>query len=375
MPKRSTSNGDAVLTRRALNRGLLERQMLLQRVEMPIVEAVERLVGMQAQATNPPYVGLWSRLHGFAADDLSQLIADRTLVRIALMRSTIHLVSARDCVALRPVMQPALVRGFPGAWTKRLAGADPEEVAAAARPQLEERPRTLDDVGKRLRERWPESAPAALGNAARAYLALVQVPPRGLWGRGGAAAHTTAEAWLGRPPASETAADGAVMRYLAAFGPASVADAQTWSGLTGLRAVFERLRPHLRVVHDDAGRELFDLRDAPLPDADTPAPPRFLGDYDNALLSHADRTRILPDEYRSRLFVVNRVLPSFLVDGFVAGTWEVVRDGGTATLRIHPFAPLSAADRDALETEGAGLLLFHAPEAKRRRIDLNSPAS
>ena len=366
-------SGD-VLGRRALNRALLVRQMLLERVTLPVIYAVEQLVGLQAQMTNPPYIGLWSRLEGFEADDLSRLILDRALVRIALMRSTIHLVTARDCLALRPVMQPALVRSFGGNWGKRLPGMDFAEVAAAGRAAAEETPRTFDEIGRVLAERWPDRDPAALGYAARTYLPLVQVPPRGVWGRGGAARHTTAEAWLGRELSANALPDEAVMRYLAAFGPASVADAQTWSGLTGLRACFDRLRPRLRTFRDEHGRELFDLPHAPLPDPDTPTPPRFLGDYDNLYLSHAERSRVIADEHRKRLFAVNRVLPCFLVDGFVAGAWEIRREGGAATLHVQPFVQLDASDRREVEEEGARLLAFAAADADARDVVIARPA-
>ena len=383
MSPRATSQSDSdrnrrtsrdVLGRRALNRALLLRQMLLDRASLPVMHAVEQLVGLQAQMTNPPYIGLWSRLARFEADDLSRLIVDRALVRIALMRSTIHLVTARDCLALRPVMQPALVRSFSGNWGKRLPGMDFAELAAAARPVAEETPRTFDEIGKVLAQRWPDRDPAAMGYAARTYLPLVQVPPRGVWGQGGAARHTTAQAWLGHEIAEDAAPDDVVMRYLAAFGPASVADAQTWSGLTGLRACFDRLRPRLRTFRDEQGRELFDLPNAPLPDGDMPAPPRFLGDYDNACLSHAERARIVADEHRKRLFQANRVLPCFLVDGFVAGSWEIRREGAAATLRVHPFVRIAAPDRHALEEEGAQLLAFAAAEAEARDVVIATPS-
>ena len=363
---RGRSGSGEVLGRRALNRALLARQLLLQRWTLPAAEAIERLVGLQAQAPNPPYIGLWTRLEGFRHDDLAHLIAARQAVRIALMRGTIHLVTARDCLALRPVLQPVLDRGLSAGSLngRRLAGLDTAALAAAGRALVEQRPRTFSELGTSLREQWPERDPAALANAVRTLVPLVQVPPRALWGAGGQAAHTSAEAWLGRPLASDSAPDEMILRYLAAFGPAGIADIQTWSGLNGLRAVVERLRPRLCIFRDEAGRELFDLPDAPRPAPDAPAPPRFLPEFDNMLLSHADRTRIMADEHRKAIFTINGLISStVLVDGFVRGTWKVTRHRGAATLLVKPFEPLPARDRDALAEESARLLAFAAGDA------------
>ncbi len=369
IPARGGVGSGAVLGRRALNRALLARQMLLRRAQLPAFDAIERLVGMQAQAPNPPYVGLWTRLDGFHPDELSRLITERRAVRIALMRGTIHLVTARDCLALRPVLQPVLDRGLNTIFGARIAGVDTTALVAAGRALVEERPRTYADLGALLREQWPDHDAAALANAVRALAPLIQVPPRGIWGASGPAAHTTAESWLGRPLEADPSPDAMVMRYLAAFGPATVKDIQTWSGLTGLRAVTERLRPRLRAFRDEQGAELFDLPDAPRPDPDIPAPPRFLPDYDNALLSHADRTRIMDDKHRTLVFTKNGIIrATVLIDGFVRGTWTITRRRDAATLTIAPFAPLSAQDRAALAEESVRLLAFAAADANTRDI-------
>ncbi|HEX5914286.1 MAG TPA: winged helix DNA-binding domain-containing protein, partial [Rubrobacter sp.] len=192
---------------------------------------------------------------------------------------------------------------------------------------------------------------------------LVQVPPRGVWGRSGPAAHTTAESWLGRPLDSSPSIEDIVLRYLGAFGPATVKDVQTWSGLTRLGEVVERLRPRLRVFRDESGKELFDVPDAPMPDPDIPAPPRFLPEFDNLILSHADRTRFIADEYRKALTSKYGMVPAaFLVDGFVRGTWKSERSRGRATQEIKPFEPLAREHRAALAEEGERLLRFTGAE-------------
>lgn len=360
-----------VLSTRALNRALLARQMLLERVGLSAGEAIERLVGLQAQAPQAPYVGLWARLADFAPDELSAMVADRRVVRLALLRATVHLVTARDALALRPVVQPVLARGLrSGPYGRKLAGLDLDAVAVAARDLVEERPRTLAELRPLLGARWPDRDAAALAQAAHYLLPLVQVPPRGTWGGGGLPNCTTAEAWLGRPLAADAAPDALVRRYLAAFGPASVQDIQQWSGLTSVREAVARLRPGLRAFRDAHGRELLDVPEGPLPDPETPAPVRFLPEFDNLLLSHADRTRVIAEEHRRAYWTApNGLVPGgILVDGFAAGQWKLRREKGTATLLITPFAPLAATDRDAVAAEGERLLAFAAAEAGVREV-------
>jgi hypothetical protein len=364
-PSKNSSRGREgahdVLGPRELNRATLERQLLLRRRKLSAVEAIEHLVGMQAQAPAPPYVGLWTRLEDFHPDDLKRLILERCAVRIALMRNTVHLVSARDCLAMRPLMQPVFDRTLYSTRANRanLEGVDIEALVAAGRALLEERPRTAKELGKLLQEQWPEHDPASLARAIRHLVPLVQVPPRGLWGKSGPAAHTTAEAWLGRPLDPAPSLEETILRYLGAFGPATVKDVQTWSGLTRLGEVIERVRPRLRIFRDERGKELFDVPDAPMPDPDTQAPPRFLPEFDNLILSHADRTRVIAEEYRKAIASKNGMVPaSVLVDGFVRGTWKTERSRGKATLEVKPFEPLAKEDRDALAEEGERLIRF-----------------
>ena len=252
-----------VLTTRAINRATLARQLLLERTTMPLTEVLEHLVGLQAQTPHTAYVGLWSRLTGFRPADVSGLMLSHEVVRIALMRSTIFLVTARDAWALRPLIQVVHDRMFQGQFGRRLEGLDRTAILAAGRAYLEVEPRTFKALGEHLVADWPGRDHLALEMLVRTGVPLVQVPPRGLWGRSGAVKHTSIEAWLGERPVDWLTVDALVLRYLRAFGPASVMDAQTWCGLTKLREVFERLRPELVVFRDEQGRELFDLPDAP----------------------------------------------------------------------------------------------------------------
>lgn len=358
-----------ILSRKALNRASLARQMLLSRVRLSALEAIERLAGLQAQAPNPPYYALWSRLEGFRQEELSRLIQDKKAVRIALMRATLHLVSSRDCFPLRSWVQPALDRSLTAAFGKLLDGIDKEALASAARAELQEEPLTLSELGKRLGKRWTRSDPEALAAAARNRVPLIQLPPRGLWGESGQAAHTTAEAWLGPPSSSFMGEEEIVLRYLSAFGPASVKDVQAWSGLTRLNEAVGKLRAELVSFRDEQGVELFDLPDAPRPDPETPTPARFLGEFDNLLLSYADRGRIIEEKDRARVITRNGIVRStILIDGFVSGTWTIKRDKSTAVLSIEPFKPLSLEARSELTSEGERLLRFTAADAYEHDI-------
>ncbi len=358
-----------ILSQRAPNRATLARQYLLQRLAAPAIDAIEHLAGMQSQAPLAPYVGLWARLRDFAPGELSALTWQRQVVRLHLMRNTVHLVSARDCRDWRTLFSPLHAAQFSAHFRHGIAGVDRDALLRLATRLLEKQPRTRRQLGKLLAQRWPDADPAALAYAATHHIPLCQVPPRGIWGTTGPAAWAPVESWLGAPlrPAP---VDGLVLRYLGAFGPATVADMQRWSGLTRLREVAERLP--LRTFRGEAAQVLYDLPGAPRPDADVPAPPRFLPEYDNLLLSHEDRTRLIPGNRRVPLPPgTGAATGTFLAGGWWQGTWQI----RGRTLRIQPFTRLQRTDRHALLAEAAQLCAFVAPASYDIILDKPQAAS
>ena len=355
-----------VLTKRALNRALLDRQALLRRVDERALSMIERLVGMQAQTPGDPYLGLWSRIVDFAPEQLESLLLDRQAVRATtLLRTTIHLASARDALTMRPLLQPVAVRQWQySGFARALADLDIAEVVASGRDVLADGPLTASDIGTRLQDRWPTHDATALGYAVRFLVDLVQIPPRGLWRQRARPLLDTIEHWLGQPLASDPPIGDLVLRYLRAFGPATVGDIQVWSWLNGMREVVERLRPQLRTFRDDRGRELFDVPDGSLPDPDTPAPVRILPEFDNLILSHDDRTRVLDRKFGSGGWLRGSVL----VDGFVAATWRTDRKADRATITVRPFAALPPNDRRSVEDEAELALRFLEPDAVDRGV-------
>ena len=367
MAKRSL-NGAPVLSRRALNRTLLGRQLLLERAARPAEDVIEHLVGMQAQEPPDPYLALWSRIEGFDPQELSTLIGQRRAVRGSTMRTTLHLMTARDFLALRPVLQDVLERAWKSSpFAKDLVGVDLDELLAAGRGLVEQQPLTTAQLAKALASRWPDRKPNSLAYASRFLLPIVQVPPRGLWGKKAAPKATTAQVWLGQELGTETAADTVIVRYLAAFGPATVSDMRIWSWLTGLREVVERLRPRLRTFRDEAGRELFDVEDGLFVDADVPAPIRFLPTYDNIFLSHDDRSRILIE----RIAVPDLIWRGgVLIDGYISGAWRIRREKLAATMTIELVTAVKGAQRAELEEEAARAFAFVAPDAETRDLEI-----
>ena len=370
------------LSPRALNRAALHRQLLLDRAPLTALQAVGHLAGLQAQAPLAPYVGLWTRLAGFRHEELKELITERAVLRAHLMRNTVHLVDAGDYLRFRPLYQPVLARHLAGNFGKNLIGVDLAELAAVAADLLGQTPLTRVELGARLAPRWPDHDPASLAYAASHLLPLVQVPPRGLWGEPNhRAAFFLASAWLadrdssaspspppGLDPTSmmqSTMLEQLVLRYLAAYGPASVADAQAWSGLSRLREVTDRLGSRLRAFTGPDGADLLDLPDAPRPDPDVPAPPRFLPEYDNLLLSYAERSRVIPHRRPVPLPPGHgATVGTLLIDGLWQADWKISQ----GVLEIEPFISLGPADRDAVASEGERLLGFAAPAIAVRDV-------
>jgi hypothetical protein len=346
------------ITRRALNRATLDRQLLLRRHPMPARQAVARLGGMQAQAPLAPYTGLWTRLENFKPEDLSTLISERSVLRAHLNRNTVHLLTAEDYLDFRPLFTQLSERGLQAHFGKRLAGVDIAELRAQARRILAGRALTRPQLGRELAETWPDIDPGHLAYGASYLHSLVQIPPRGLWGETGQATFAHAAEWLGQPLPSEPdpgAVERFVLRCIGAFGPMTVNDIQTWSGLTRLREITGRLAGQLRTFRGEDGAELLDLPDAPRPGPDTPAPPRFLPEYDNLLLSHADRGRVIPHDRPVPLPPGNgSTQGTLLIDGQWNATWKITND----VLHIQPFVPLNPADVDAITEEAVRLLEF-----------------
>ncbi|HEX6900375.1 MAG TPA: winged helix DNA-binding domain-containing protein [Thermoanaerobaculia bacterium] len=363
-----------LLTTRQLNRALLARQMLLSRETTPVVAAVERLVGLQAQLARPPFAGLWTRLAGFQRGDLTGPLQERRIVRATAMRGTIHLMSAADYVGLRGAIQPALTRGMKAILRDRAENLDVAALEAEARAFFGGKAATFDALRNHFKAKDPQADERAMAYVIRNLLPLVQVPTDAPWGFPAAADFALAETWLGKKVPTEPApAHELVRRYLAAFGPATPGDAQAWSGLQGLRQVFEDLRPDLVTFRDARKRELFDLPEAPRPAEDTETPVRFVPEFDNLVLAHDDRTRVIADEHRPRVTLKNlQVLATFLVDGFVAGTWKVERKKKTAALILEPFGKLDRKTVKALEAEGDALLRFVEADAETREVRFSS---
>jgi hypothetical protein len=340
---------ERVVTQHELNRAVLARQFLLERARLPLPRALERVGGLQAQYAPSMYIGLWTRIAAFERQALTRALERRSVVQATLMRATIHLVSAPDywpfAVGIR--------RGRQDWWLRVHRGVQADDIAAAAerlRQHLAGRPRHRDELLEVVGR-------SELGGVSL-WLDLVRVPPSGTWEQRRADLYALAEDWLG--PAdipSDEALRHLVRRYLGAFGPASPADVAQWAGLrlAEIRPALERLR--LRRFRTEEGEELLDLPGAPLPDAKTPAPPRFLPTWDATLLVHARRTAILPERYRPLVFNAKtpQSAPTFLVDGAVAGTWRYA-DG---RVRIEPFEALPRRVRAEVEDEAARLAAFH----------------
>jgi hypothetical protein len=362
---------DQALSTRVLNRTTLDRQLLLQRTAMSAEDAIEWLVGLQAQVPNNPYVTLWSRLEGFTTEELATRMTERRAVRMTLMRGTIHTVTARDALGLDPLLRIVITRMFSSQqFNRNIADVPRDEVIAVGSKLVEQEPRTRAELIPLLSKHWPDADAESLAYAVTSLVSLVQVTPRGVWGQAGKAAWTTLASWLHGHDAPAYTLDDVVLRYLAAYGPASVKDIQSWSGLTKLREVTARLGDRLRTYRSEAGAELFDLADATLTDPDAPAPVRFLGEYDNGLLGYADRSRVLyPGQYVQLFAGTNGFLGTILVDGFASASYAIRREHGGANLLLQPGRRFTKAERSDVEAEGQRLMAFVIPEVSAYDVE------
>ena len=327
---------------------------------------LEHLVGLQAQVPRVPHLALWDRLVDYDPAELDGLMTSRAVVRTQLMRTTIHTVTAADALALRPLLQPVLDRTFAGTtWGQRLRGQDVAAVVAEAAGLLAERPLGRAELQRELARRHPDADAEAVTFGISYWVPWVQPTPRGLWNGSGAAVMVPVDAWLGAGEPGSL--DDVVTRYLGAFGPATVRDIQAWCGLTRLREVVDRLGPRLRRCRTEDGAELVDVPDAPLPDQDTPAPVRFLAEYDNVVLSHADRSRVVADADHVLLQGGSGGWTgTVLVDGLLRATWAARREGVATALTVRPSERLSSAEQAEVLAEGERLLGFLAAGREHR---------
>jgi hypothetical protein len=352
---------ERVLSSRELNRALLARQLLLERSPLPLPRALERVAGLQTQYAPSAYISLWSRLQDFQREALTRALERRRAVQATLMRATIHMVSARDFHLFSAAIREGRREWWLRVQRKALEGIDMEEVGARVRKHLAPGPRRASELQAHLQaEGYPRIAAVGAGM----WVDIVRVPPSGTWEQRRADLYGLADQWIGSSPATETEGlEHLVRRYLGGFGPASLKDLASWSGLppTTLRPVLGQLP--LRRFRDERGGELLDLSRSPLPDPDTPAPVRFLPTWDATLLVHARRTQILPEPYRHLVFHTRtpHSVNTFLVDGAVAGKWRYEE----GRVELEPFGRLPRGTRSELEEEAERLAEFHADQPGR----------
>jgi hypothetical protein len=357
----------ARLTLRHINRATLARQMLLVREPISPLAAIERLVALQAQWPRPPFIGLWSRVAGFEREHLTDLFDRRKVVRATFLRATIHVLSAKDYLAFRPAIQPALEGAMHAILKDRLQGIDLDGLVNRARRILDKEPRTFEELRDEFLRADPKADERAMGYAVRMLLPLVQVPEQGApWAFPSRACFAPAEQWLKRKVPSATASpDLLFLRYLAAYGPASAGDFQAWAGLSraAARDAIERARPQLVEFQDEQKRELFDLENAPRPEEDAAAPVRFVPEYDNLVTARADE-RIVARQHRPRVFLsALRIAATVLVDGFAVATWKLQSTKKTVSVLIEPFRTLPTRVKGEVIGEAEALARFAEPGA------------
>ncbi|MET7771490.1 winged helix DNA-binding domain-containing protein [Nocardia sp. NPDC005366] len=348
------------LSNRVLNRTLLARQRLLERSALTVPEICDHLIGLQAQDVLPPFIGLWSRIADFDPETVSAGLDDRSLVRITLMRGTIHLVTSTDALRIAPHIQPELekVPFRKGFNFGAMVGLDPDEVRAHGEAVLGDEPMSSSAIRAEAARLYPDRDAGAVSQAWLAQLPVLQIPPRGKWKNNSRPIWSRIEPWLGAPLDRDYPLAELLVRYLRAFGPASSMDMQTWSKFTGIKSALDTLGDRVRTYTDDRGRTLYDLADAELADPDLPAPVRLLGWYDNAVLSHQDRTRIVPDGKAPPLRAFATAVAPVLVDGYLAGLYKIFPKGASARLRVTPSRPWTTAERREVDSEAYALLAF-----------------
>lgn len=362
----------------ALNRATLARQGLLNRLSLSPVAAAGRFGWLQAQVVAPPALSLWARLEGLRREAVLKAIHARQLVRAPFLRNTLHIVPADDYLQFWPLVQPALARAFASFFRPHQRAFDLSAALAAARALLEEGPRTMSELAAVLATRIPGAEASALAYAVRTFLPVVQVPdPSAPWGFPAQPRYGLAQSWLERPVADEVGGEplqGLVGRYLVAFGPATRQDMQAWLGAPVPATAFHNDALGLQPLRGPDGQTLWDVAEGRLLDEDVPAPPRLLPEFDQLLLAHADRARVIDPAYRKAVFLsVGRVRATILVDGFVAGVWTIERKKAQATLVLSPFRPLSRSVREALVAEAEGVLTLVAPEANPPAVRFGDP--
>lgn len=356
------------LSLKVLNRTTLDRQLLLKRHNLSIKQAVNHLIGLQSQIPNPPYISLWTRLRQFNKVDLTTLIESHEIVRVALMRSTLHLVTADMHQTVQPTIRPALEKAYRSFFSKDRKDIDVEAVLNVAEPYLSEEARSTGDLKAHLSISFPDINPDALAYAVRSYLPLVQVPPAGTWGAGTRATYTLANQWLGTP--AEPNLKALFKQYITAFAPASVMDFQAFVGMTNLKKTIASWQDEFVLYeHPTNGRTLYDLPDAKIVSEEVAVPIIFLPEYDNAIISYKDRDRILPDAHHKKVFLsAARVLGTILIDGFVGATWKTESNTDEMILRITLFDRINADTKAEIVAEGHRLLRFIDETAENYQI-------
>lgn len=366
--------GPKTLTTRELNRALLARQGLLARKRVSVEKAIAFAGGLQTQEPRDPFVSLWSRISGFKRERLLAAAGSRSVVRGSNLRCTIHTVTAEDFLAFRLTLSNVVERDMAN-WRARYAGLDVKKVTAAVRELLSDgEPRTAKQIGEELQGRFPQVHREGLSHCARIHVPVVMTPTDHHLGYSRPPRLMLAESWLGEElaPATPAAKTELLRRGIAAIGPASAADLRTWSGMTGVKEALEPLVPELIEFRDEAGRTLYDLPEAPRPRAGTEAPVRFIGEFDNVALSHADRARIIDPEDARRFNLSKNGRRDFavLIDGSVGASWRVERKKDAARIIVTPFRRETKQILDQVAGEAELLLRFLQPDAATHDVQL-----